>query len=171
MEIAMDKTDEKQDKAIQMMERLLSDYKTASLASVSPQGHPQASYAPVALSEKRDFYIFISELSEHTGNLREQAQASLMFIEDECESKQLFARNRLTVQADTKFLERESEEWDVAAGVYRNRFGSFFDQLSQLRDFHMVRLRPNSARVVIGFGGAFDILLPDWSRVELVTNK
>ena len=168
----MNKTpQEKSAEALKTMQQLLDSYKTASLATSGASGEPQVSYSPAAVDEKRNFYLFLSELSEHTGNLQGNPKVSLMLIEDESRSNQLFARNRLTIQGTTTFIPREGDEWPVASAVYRARFGKFFDQLSQLKDFHMFRVTPDKARLVVGFGAAFEILLPDWNSLRLVTGK
>ena len=94
-----------------------------------------------------------------------------MLIEDESKSTQLFARNRLTLNGDVTEVGRETEEWSQASDVYRERFGKFFDQLSTLRDFHMFCFRPKTARLVVGFGAAFEVGLPDWTDLTLLTGK
>ena len=163
--------EQKTAEALDAMERLLTEYKTATLATVNSSGEPQASYSPTALDEKRNFYLFVSELSEHTANLQNSDQVSLLLIEDENRSNQLFARNRLTVKGRAVPVPREGEEWETAASVYRSRFGKFFDQLAQLRDFHMFRVIPQNARLVVGFGAAYDVSVEDWSSLRLLTGK
>ena len=168
----MDKSPEqKTAEALDAMERLLSEYKTATLATVNTAGEPQVSYSPTALDQERNFYLFVSELSEHTANLQNCDQISLLLIEDESRSNQLFARNRLTVKGRVVPVPRESDGWETAASVYRSRFGKFFDQLAQLRDFHMFRVVPRSARLVVGFGAAYEVSVEDWSRLRLLTGK
>ena len=163
--------DQRKEEAQEALHRLLNDYRTVTLATCNSQGRPQASYTPVAFDREHNFYIFVSELSEHTQNLRENPMASLMIIEDEKLSEQLFARNRLTIGGQVEALPREGERWLGAAEVYRARFGKFFDQLAQLRDFHMFCFKPEEARIVVGFGAAFQIQLPQWSQLELITGK
>ncbi len=163
--------EQKTAEALEAMERLLNDYKTATLATVNAAGEPQASYSPTALDKNRNFYLFLSELSEHTANLQNSDQVSLMLIEDENRTNQLFARNRLTVKGRAVQIPREGAEWEASAEVYRARFGKFFDQLSQLRDFHMFRVVPESARLVVGFGAAYEVSTEDWSSLRLLTGK
>lgn len=163
--------EEKETQARETLKSLLRDYKTVSLATVDAKGNPQVSYTPAAVDKSRNFYLFVSELSEHTGNLQSSGQASLMLIEDESKSTQLFARNRLTLNGDVTEVGRETEEWSQASDVYRERFGKFFDQLSTLRDFHMFCFRPKTARLVVGFGAAFEVGLPDWTDLTLLTGK
>ena len=163
--------DQRKEDAREALTRLLNDYRTVNLATCNSQGRPQASYTPVAFDQERNFYIFVSELSEHTQNLRDNTMASLMFIEDEKLSEQLFARNRLTLGGKVEAVPREGARWMEAAEIYRARFGKFFEQLAQLRDFHMFCLKPEEARIVVGFGAAFQIQLPDWTQLELLTGK
>ena len=162
---------EKEALALQTLERLLSQHKTASLATSDTQGRPLVSYAPVAVDDRRRFYLFVSELADHTANLARQGEISLMLIEDESASKQLFARGRLTVNGTVRKIERESDEWSFASEVYRGRFGKFFDQLATLRDFHMFCLTPRDARLVVGFGAAYEVGLPEWRQLTLQTGK
>ena len=163
--------EEKKEQGRLTLETLLRDYKTVSLATVDAAGNPQVSYTPAAVNEARNFYLFVSELSEHTRNLQNSGQASLMLIEDESKSTQLFARNRLTLTGEVTEVARDTESWSEASAVYRERFGKFFDQLATLRDFHMFCFRPGTARLVVGFGAAFEISLPDWSELTLLTGK
>ena len=163
--------EQKTAEALEAMERLLNEYKTATLATVNALGEPQASYSPTATDGDRNFYLFLSELSEHTANLQSCDQISLLLIEDENRSNQLFARNRLTVEGQAVPVPREGEEWERAASVYRSRFGKFFDQLAQLRDFHMFRVVPQNARLVVGFGAAYEVSIEDWSSLRLLTGK
>lgn len=163
--------DEKKSDALKTLTRLLTEYRTVSLATLNSQGDPQVSYTPTAVDSERNFYLFVSELSEHTQNLRSNGKASLMLIDDESKSKQLFARNRLTLNGLVTGISRDGEKWNEASGVYRERFGKFFDQLSQLRDFHMFCFTPDTARLVIGFGAAYNIELPGWENLELLTGK
>lgn len=150
---------------------LLDRQKTVSLATTNEEGVPQVSYAPVAVDAERNAYIFVSELSEHTANLKERGLVSVMWIQDEATTNQLFARNRLTVEGHAQFIERDSEKWEHAAATYRARFGKFFEQLTQLRDFHMFCVTPQKARIVVGFGAAFEIALPDWQNLTLMTGR
>ncbi|MEB3313462.1 MAG: pyridoxamine 5'-phosphate oxidase family protein [Cyanobacteriota bacterium] len=75
---------------------LPSQLKSLMLATVNPDGSPQASYAPYLMDADRQFYIFVSGLSAHTANLLRTGQASVLLIQDEGQSPQVFARQRLS---------------------------------------------------------------------------
>lgn len=154
----------------QVLSRLLQEYKTASLATVSSSGQPQASYVPVAKDGSR-FLFFVSELSEHTANLRESGRASLMLIEDENRSEQLFARNRATFSGTVLEISRPGPEWEQAATAYGARFGKFFEMLTGLKDFHMFALSPQDIRLVVGFGAAYKVEGESWEHMTLLTGR
>lgn len=151
--------------------RLLESYRTASLATVNASGAPQVSYVPVAVDEDRRFLFFVSELAEHTPNLRANPLASLMLIDDEEKSSQLFARNRLTLNGEVALIARDSPGWEPAAACYRERFGKFFDMLCGLPDFHMFCLVPSDVRLVLGFGSAYQVTGPEWEELTLLTGR
>lgn len=154
----------------EVLQRLLLEYKTASLATVSGAGLPHASYVPIA-THAGCFLFFVSELSEHTANLRESRQASLMLIEDEGRTEQLFARNRATFSGAVQHIERQSPEWDAASTAYGERFGKFFEMLTGLKDFHMFSLSPQDIRLVVGFGAAYRVSGEKWDQLELQTGR
>lgn len=156
----------------EVLDRLLQEYKTGSLATVSEAGLPQVSYVPVALDpERKRFLLFVSELSEHTANLRQSGRASLMLIEDESRSDQLFARNRATFSGSVVLLARSDDEWEAAAAIYGARFGKLFDLLVGLKDFHMFSFSPQDIRLVVGFGAAYQASAHDWRELTLLTGR
>lgn len=168
----MTKTAEQQTlEAVESMTALLENCQTASLATLGPEGDPLVSYSPTAVDEQRNFYLFLSELSEHTGNLQQNDRISLMVIEDEAQARRIFARNRLTVKGRAISIPPDHAEWAKAAEVYGARFGKFFDQLTRLPDFHMFKVVPQSARLVVGFGAAYDVSVNNWKSLRLLTGK
>jgi putative heme iron utilization protein len=157
---------------LEVLDRLLEEYKTGSLATVSEQGLPQVSYVPLALDRaRRRFLFFVSDLAEHTANLRHSGRASLMLVEDESRSEQLFARHRLTFNGPVVVLERGSPEWETAAEIYGQRFGKLFGMLKGLNDFHMFGFHPEEIRLVVGFGQAYRVEGEDWRTLTLLTGR
>ncbi|WP_434360362.1 heme utilization protein HutZ [Parasalinivibrio latis] len=130
--------------------------RTLQLATVDADGQPNVSYAPYALGGKA-YYILISELARHTQNLLEQPVLSLMMIEDEVNSKQMFARKRLTFDASVMQVSRDTEEWSQGIDALHRRFGEIVSGLSSLADFHLFRLTPVKGLFVKGFGQAFEV--------------
>ncbi len=157
--------------ARQTLQRLLSEYRTGQLATVSDSGQPLASYVPWTLDDERRFYFFVSELSEHTRNLKETARASFMLIEDESRSEQLFARHRAIFDGPVRLLPRENEDFTKVAALHRAKFGKFFDTLAGFNDFQMFCLEPGKIRMVIGFGAAFAVSGARWDHFQLLGKK
>ena len=136
---------------------LLTGQQSATLATVNSDGTPLASYTPFAVDSAMSFYIFISRLAEHTANLENNPQASLMLITDEAAAKQIFARPRLTFSCRAVKIERDSDAWEAAASLYDARFSSFFKLIRGFSDFNMFKLVPSEGVLVAGFGQAFTI--------------
>lgn len=137
-------------------EHLIAQFKTLLLATVNAQGEPQASYAPY-VREGQDFYIYVSDLAAHTANLLQHGKASVLFIEDESQSKNLFARKRSTLQCQAEEIARNSAHYNTILALFRTQFGNTIDVLQSLPDFHLIRLSPQQAGHVGGFARAFSL--------------
>jgi hypothetical protein len=84
-----------------------------------------------------------------------------MMIEDEATSKTIYARKRLTFEANVVIVERETARWQEAVVGLKDRFGEIVDGLSGLEDFKMFRLEPTQGLFVKGFGKAFQVSSDD----------
>jgi len=131
-------------------------FQSLLLATASETGEPLASYAPY-LRDGADFCVYLSELAAHTANLAARGRASVLFIEDETASSNLFARRRLTCQCAVVEVARDDPEYDALLDRFAARHGKLVDVLRGLADFHLYRLRPESAVFVSGFGRAYAV--------------
>lgn len=98
-----------------------------------------------------------SELAAHTRNLREQRRVSVLFIENEAESRSLFARKRTTYQCTAHHVPRSDVLFGPILDAFSRKFGNLVDTLREPGDFHLYRLHPLRATYVAGFGKAFVI--------------
>ncbi|MCG6237622.1 heme utilization protein HutZ [Vibrio diabolicus] len=130
--------------------------RTLQLATVDAEGRPNVSYAPYVQNQE-GYFVLISKIARHARNLLENPNVSLMMIEDEESSKQLFARKRLTFDAVANVVERDTEMWHQVVGQMKERFGDIIDGLSQLEDFVLFNLKPESGLFVKGFGQAYQV--------------
>lgn len=130
--------------------------RTLQLATVDAEGRPNVSYAPYVQNQE-GYFVLISKIARHSRNLLENPNVSLMMIEDEESSKQLFARKRLTFDAVANVVERDTEMWHQVVGQMKERFGEIIDGLSQLEDFVLFNLKPESGLFVKGFGQAYQV--------------
>lgn len=142
----------------------IDDKESVILGTVNKDGEPEASYAPVLRINHR-FYIYVSELSQHTGNLQNTPKASLLFIEDETSSKQIFARQRATLKAKAKLIERKSDLWEVVLDSFEEKFGGMIPMLRPLEDFHLFEFTSEEAGYVRGFAQAYRIAGEELSEV------
>ena len=130
--------------------------RTLQLATVDEEGRPNVSYAPFVQNQE-GYFVLISDIARHARNLKENPQVSLMMIEDEESSKQLYARKRLTFDAQASVVERETELWTQVVGQMQERFGEIIDGLSQLQDFSLFNLKAENGLFVKGFGQAYQV--------------
>lgn len=130
--------------------------RTLQLATVDQDGRPNVSYAPF-VQNQQGYFVLISEIARHARNLQLNPNVSIMMIEDEESSKQLFARKRLTFDAVASVVERDSEQWTQVIAQMQNRFGEIIEGLSQLQDFVLFNLKAEKGLFVKGFGQAYQV--------------
>lgn len=141
----------------QEVELFLETFQTLIMASLTPEGEPYASTAPyIRIGD--DFYILISTVAQHGRNLLVHPKVSLLFVEDESQCIQPFARKRVTIEAEASEITREGELFLHAI----ERFKAHFDpelvtSLSQMGDFHLFKLSALRGNVVMGFGKAYHL--------------
>lgn len=133
----------------------LETFQTLVMASLTPEGNPHASTAPYVRMENH-FYILISTVAQHGRNLLIHPDISLLFAEDESQCVQPFARKRVSIEAVASEVHREHESFIRVI----ERFKAHFDpelvtSLTQMGDFHLFCLTPQSGSIVMGFGKAY----------------
>lgn len=145
------------------LRRLIDSQRTLLLATASPEGHTDISYAPFVRDREGCFYIFVSELALHTANLWRNPKASVMLIRPETESHNLFARERATFQCRSREIAPNERRYSQQLDQLQEQFGQTVALLRSLPDFHLFGLSPESGRYVAGFGRAFRICIEDGS--------
>lgn len=136
--------------------KLIDDAKSVILATLDAEGNPVASYAPF-VHLNGTFQIIVSYMAKHTRNLRDRNKVSVMFIEDESNVKQIYARDRLTLDCEPVLVDRESEFWNQTVEALRSRHGKVVDVLIGMNDFIMFDLQPKKGSYVNGFGSAYSV--------------
>lgn len=136
------------------VQELINASKSIILATVDAEGNPNSSYAPFVQVEQT-FYILVSFMAKHTKNLADGRKTSIMFIEDESATKQIYARERLTFEATTSQIERDSEIWTQVVAQLKETHGRVVDVISEMGDFILIALQPVKGSYVNGFGSAY----------------
>jgi len=136
---------------------LMKSTRSAILGTVDSRGNPLSSYAPVWIDGENRFHVYISTMAKHTSAVRRSGKASLMLIEDESASDNLFARKRLSVDCSSEVIERDTEEWNEIMSAMEDRLGETLGYLRNLVDFDLFRLTPSEGRLILGFGKAYRV--------------
>jgi putative heme iron utilization protein len=140
-----------------ILQSLLERVNTLQMATLDEGGKPYASYSPYIRDEQGNLYVFVSQLAKHTQNLLKGDEVSVLILEDEQDSRQLFARNRLQYQCKVESVNKENEAYDVVLDNMQQQFGETLALLRTLPDFHLFRFTPFSGSLVIGFGQAYQL--------------
>ncbi|MBV6627206.1 MAG: pyridoxamine 5'-phosphate oxidase family protein [Rivularia sp. (in: Bacteria)] len=144
---------------------LINTVRTVVLGTVSAENTPNVSYAPFIIDKAKNIYIFISKISIHADNLQANPKASLMLIEDENKSKQIFARRRLTYSCKATTVERNSTEWDYIANNFEKRFGNIVYIFRNLPDIKIIKFTPYEGLFIMDFGSTYKIRSDDLERL------
>ncbi len=135
---------------------LIDGTKSVILATIDADGDPNSSYAPYA-NVDGSFQVLVSFMAKHTKNLRDQKKVSVMLIEDEAAHKQIYARNRLTMECEPVLVESGTEFFERSVKALEERHGNIVKMLSELNDFVLFDLKPIKGSYVNGFGSAYSV--------------
>ncbi len=152
--------------------------KTLSLSTLTEAGRPNISYAPFIEDENGYFYLFLSQLASHTQDLLnhpinqplKHPSASIMLMEDEQDSRQLFARQRLTYQCDISIIQPDNDSYSDILDNFESTFGSIIPLLRNLPDFILFKLTPTEGRYIQGFGKAYQLAGENLSELEHISS-
>jgi putative heme iron utilization protein len=125
------------------------------LGTVNNSGSPHTSYAPYITAGGR-FYIYVSGLAEHSNSLQ-NGKASVLFIENEQQSKNLFARKRLSLNCKVITIQRNQDNYHHLLDTLQDNHGPTVKLLRTLADFVLFELSPERAIFITGFGAAYDV--------------
>lgn len=138
------------------IEELIGDAKSLILATINEDGTPASSYAPFVQTEG-GFQVLVSYMAKHTRNLRDRKRVSVMVIQDESAVKQIYARDRLTLDCEAVLVKSDSEFFARSVKALEEKHGNIVKMLSELNDFVLFDLQPISGNYVNGFGSAYTV--------------
>jgi len=129
--------------------QLLESCDALFLATIDDSETPMASFAPCWRDSRGYFYVMLSDLAEHTGNLRNRPAASCLVLGPN--SDDAFSRPRVTLKLNAEFLQRSDPDYQPALDGLTHRHGETMEILRDLADFHLIRLKPVSGTLIGGF--------------------
>ena len=156
----------------QYVNELISDVASLQLATLNNNQTINISYTPFICVEDEThifFYIFISELAQHTQNLKQDSKLSILLIEDESKAKNIFARKRLSLECKSKYIERSNKIFIDVIERFKQAHGKTVELLESLPDFHLYQLSALSGSYVHGFGNAHKLSGKNLTEVEQQT--
>lgn len=120
-----------------------------STISSAIEGYPFGSVTPFMLTEEGDPIIYISDLAQHTRNLKQNNKVSLIVYDATQDDSQ--ANARVTILGDAELIAAESDE----EAQIKSRYFTLFPQAQkyqQTHDFNFYRIRTHRVRYIGGFG-------------------
>lgn len=136
------------EEAVQEARALMLEAYQGVLSTLSKDmpGYPFGSVAPYCLDEGGRPLLLISEIAQHTKNLRADARCSLIVIAG---GDDIQANARLTLVGEC--VPVPADEVEAAAGRYYRYFPDSHDY-HRTHDFTFFRLQPQRCRFIGGFG-------------------
>ncbi|MFN3240944.1 MAG: HugZ family protein [Planctomycetota bacterium] len=119
---------------------------------------PYGSVVPFALLEQGDAVIFVSDIAEHTANLRADPRATLLVRDSASDDAQADARHAMMVRARRP----DGDEQDQLERVYFARFPGAA-RMREAHGFSAWRLECERIRWIAGFGSMGWIDRPTWT--------
>jgi hypothetical protein len=141
---------------------LVQSVTTGTLCTLAqePPGHPYGSFVTFAMEGSRPVF-FVSELAEHTKNLRRDPRASLLVAESK-EGDPL-ANGRVTLLGTCREVPDAEREGTKEAYLAAHPNASYYVDYA---DFRFWRLDVESVRYIGGYGRMSWVGLDDWSGAE-----
>ena len=147
--------------------RLIRQTRIAALGTIH-DGEPNQ--AMVAVAYERDFsafYIHVSKLGKHTGDMEGNPHLSLLFAEADDGRPDPQTLARLSMQGTAEILPRSLPDYARIKDLYLQCFPEA-EQLFSLGDFNLWRITPKTGRFVAGFGRAFNLVLDALKKVSTI---
>ncbi len=131
---------------------------TLCTLALEPAGYPYGSFVTVAFERGHPVFL-ISELAEHTKNLREDARASLLLAQGGADDP--LANGRVTLVGEC----RPVADPEVARAAYLERHPNA-EYYADFKDFNFWRLEVASVRYIGGYGRMSWVGVADWLAAE-----
>jgi putative heme iron utilization protein len=129
-----------------------------------PAGFPYASLVTVAFDERGRPILFLSELAEHTQNLKAHAEASVLLTDPLDRHPEPLAASRLTLIGPCNRLEAEAERAAARATFLAAQPSAAY--YIEFKDFAFYRLDPIALRYVGGFGRMSWVTCDEYAAAE-----
>ena len=137
--------------------RLIRGTRIAALGTIHDS---QPNLAMVAIATEADFsafYIHVSKLGKHTGDMEKDPHVSLLFTEADDGRADPQTLARVAIQGMAEMIPRNAPGHSRIKSLYLARFPEA-ENLFSLGDFNLWRISPGGGRFVAGFARAFNLV-------------
>lgn len=139
-----------------MLQDYLQNFESVVLSTIDKDNFPFTSYAPF-IKVNNKYYVYISAMARHYRNLSLHDKASLFFVEDESATSNIFARQRVVIQCNSKKLPRDTKEFEELINLFEQKHGKTVSTLKTMSDFSFFEFEPFGGEAVFGFGKAYNL--------------
>ena len=149
----------------QSLARLIRSTRLAALGTMH-DGEPNLAMVAVAVeSDFSAFYIHVSKLGKHTGDMQNDPHVSLLFTESDDGRPDPQTLARVAIQGSAEMIPRTDPQYAHIHHIYLTRFPES-EQMFSLGDFNLWRIRPKGGRFVAGFGKTFNLVPESLKKVS-----
>ncbi len=141
---------------------LVERVRVGTLCTLRGGGHPYGSFCTFAM-DGPDPVFLISELAEHTQNLRGDPRASLLVAQAHEGDADPLANARLTLVGECRPQSGEASARARAAFLARHPGAAYY---ADFKDFHFWRLAVSELRYIGGYGRMSWVELEGWRAAE-----
>jgi putative heme iron utilization protein len=103
------------------------------------------------------FYIHVSKLGKHTGDMEADPRVSLLITETDDRRADPQTLARVSIRGTAQILPRTDPSDAQVRNIYLARFPEA-EQLFSLGDFNLWKITPKGGRFVAGFGRALNLV-------------
>lgn len=137
--------------------RLIRETRIAALGTIH-NGEPNLAMMAVAVEDDFSaFYIHVSKLGKHTGDMEKDPRVSLLLAETDDSRADPQTLARLSINGTADLIPRTDPHYTQIKQTYLTRFPEA-EQLFSLGDFNLWRITPRGGRFVAGFARAFNLV-------------
>lgn len=140
----------------QTLARLIRSTRIAALGTLH-DGEPNLAMVAYAFAEDFSaFYIHVSKLGKHSGDMENEPHVSLLITQVDNGRADPQTLARVSIRGIAEILPRTESGYAQVRNSYLERFPES-EQLFSLGDFNIWKIMPKGGRFVAGFGRAFNL--------------
>ncbi|MFT6876708.1 MAG: putative heme iron utilization protein [Granulosicoccus sp.] len=112
-------------------------------------------YTPFVLLNE-EFYLYLGQCSDQSGNLIESGHADLMFIEDELTSPNVFSRRSLRFRCEANVVPR-GYQYTRTMVAFQEQFGAWMDFMRRIPSYQLFRITPGTGKYINSLAQTFTL--------------